>query len=1358
MPTPKALRAPPPRIFENYVLTRVIGPGTGLVELRDSQMQPVPGGGTLSPGLGGTDDGRSDLIPIGFDFVFDQKTYSRMVVNTNGWLALCESTATDPDVVTGQLLLSQSYQNEGINLSNSSNNVLVCPWFDDLRNVFSSTGGTGLSTNTITRMTFGYEPPSIKVNAVEFGVKIYYDPRSSEGRRTVVRWNSLSDYTNASTIIKFECVIYENGVIEFRYVPRQNLTLQETVNVNGFFIEDATIGIFAPGTNRFRDFSEGLGYLDGSRQQYIYGGNTYDSSFSDSGIETFPSENFVSRPYVWRLRPASHWPGLRNFGTILRFAPPMNRRKVLPRRELQIGDSQPRLPTIARTGDSRTGNSNVFFDDRRSAPFISGTIVNFPTTLVRFLGDSEQGVTQRQDLFNGSGLDFLVTSSINKPAIDPFLSVLDKSTIRPWGENKDQVVRSDVFFISGSGLDTGVRLDTPLWSKTQIKVSFPVNYTTALFGTTASMYYYNQRYHAWLLPDNTTGTSRGSDIALPSAFASSQEVLEDHRGFGPVGNLQASGSNDPVSPLGTNPAINSPFDNSSTGDILSRNYSHTVTINPIYEATTDETFVVPIQQPFLLEKAVFEIPMTMGMGWFQDQTTSFLPIAATTGSFDFAGPGITVALFNQLKVNNSTRRDLVMTGTITHVYDNIAALSMSNFPSLTTDFQVRPVGFLSYASRPGSVVSPNRSDTSFTGSVRVQAEATITNGMILRFSKDMVAEPSSEYPTNRAQVLNLLDQPELTLLSGSGLYSIGYNVAYIDPFGRASTGFEPSGRSILGKEYSTSQETVLKGKVANPFYTTGSARAAISSSLALGSRFRAVAAIPLEAHFRSPYLLLPGDRLVLALAKSRPFYYNATGGAEFSGSIAHDVGLQTGSINVTLFGSLLQAGAEFHDTQNQQLASDAIHEVIDNSAVLDQFAVAYRDEFVGSIVDDYITGSLITATIANNKSIMLITGSRGRVFSKFNARSQAVPDLSDYETSVNPSKNFRLQPWYERVGTPRVVRHVDNTERFWDSMLPSISECFRVDGASIWLTTGSALLGDSRKVVSESIGRMLLNSELNLTDFNLLRTMTDNDWTKAFPYEPKYSQIPRQKDNSKSFIATSIYDVANVTLNAISPRQLTGFYFGTESVEPNDIVPVLAIMWRFLADANLTSTNSSGFYPTSSAGLDDTIRVLYGFGDHNNIFSDVGTNHFAEFKNHEDYNNGFFITRYDFGPIIRGWKYGLYSGLTANSQAVFRRDRFGQFRDMLEQRPFTKYFISPADTSRYRSDVIGPSPIQVKFVDALGNITSPANTQSQNLSFEATSSMPYFDGETRDRTDINVNTTNAAVIALKSDQFNNVVL
>jgi hypothetical protein len=133
-------------------------------------------------------------------------------------------------------------------------------------------------------------------------------------------------------------------------------------------------------------------------------------------------------------------------------------------------------------------------------------------------------------------------------------------------------------------------------------------------------------------------------------------------------------------------------------------------------------------------------------------------------------------------------------------------------------------------------------------------------------------------------------------------------------------------------------------------------------------------------------------------------------------------------------------------------------------------------------------------------------------------------------------------------------------------------------------------------------------------------------------------------------------------------------------------------------------------------------------------------------------------------PVIRGWKYGLFNGFPTHSKAVFRRNSYGQFRDMLEQRQYTKFINvgnSPSDNTAIKSgeystvdnrtttsgDSEQPNlaAVEVNFVrqryrkddKGIGYIYNekivPELTYSQNLSTEVTSSVPYFDGVAKHR-------------------------
>jgi hypothetical protein len=127
--------------------------------------------------------------------------------------------------------------------------------------------------------------------------------------------------------------------------------------------------------------------------------------------------------------------------------------------------------------------------------------------------------------------------------------------------------------------------------------------------------------------------------------------------------------------------------------------------------------------------------------------------------------------------------------------------------------------------------------------------------------------------------------------------------------------------------------------------------------------------------------------------------------------------------------------------------------------------------------------------------------------------------------------------------------------------------------------------------------------------------------------------------------------------------------------------------------------------------------------------------------------------------MIDGWKYGILNGFRQTSKMIFRRDSYGQFRDMLEQRLDGKFYYeeieekcgtydpiltpnttlstyydeSPFSRKKIPGGTIGTSPVIVKFIGSDGSLTTPEKTDSSNLSLEATSSLPYFDGQVRNR-------------------------
>lgn len=920
---PKNVRPTPPRRFENYVLTREVDSSAGLMRVRDDAFTTLigPPDFTFSAGRhigqGWCDEGYSFDYPIGFDFEFDGIIYNKFGANTNGWMALVDPTLGTFYPFAADLV-GQPFNNSLINPTFSTQAVLLAPWFDDLRNIAEDPTTLMLdpafySTTKIKRIRLGLESPPAGLNAAAAGVR-YCNINTPSGRCLIVRWNSLSNFHDASTIIKFEVVLYENGTIEYRYAPKSAIALKPVS------VEGATIGIFMPnGTNRFRDFAIGLGYREGARQEHMYGGFVYNSQFTDAASST--SEDFPGTAYyAINLTPFNNWPGQNLTGAKFVFAPPMNRRKILPRSDVRKTASLQRS-----TGEA--------FDDRKAITFVTQSVVNYPTTLQRFYANTLSGVSERQDLFFG---DFELTASTVASVIDQFIDDDDPNVTKPFSDN--DAINVSSAFASGSNLDAlGDGLSQPLRSKTQLKLSFEVDINTTMLPTASCIYYYNVRSNSWNVPQNSSyviGTSSGtppagaqSDIASVVSDYKRYNVIEDQRAFGPVSNVLSSGSHVPSTINDqTDFYIGQPYNSENATNAVCKSFSKSVQANASYSATKDETFALPITDPFVIEKAIIELPVAMGDGWFKNMTTSFIPLQSSSAngstSFDFAGPALTIALFNQIRAGANTRLDLIMTGTVTHTFDNTSQLVMSNFPGLDNTFQVRPTGFLAYASTPASIITPVSTSNgyAFTGSIRAECVAATSSGVTVKLLRNMLVSSV----INKQGVRDLFSTQKLKLTNVSASnYMQSASIAYVHAMGRSSTGFEQSGRSLFGKEITSFNGFDMSGKINNPFFIEGSISTQTGAAsklptqfeqaITIGSNFRAVAAIQLESHQPSPYVVYPGDSLVIALSKTRPFLYT-TGSLEpyTSGSIIDDVQLITGSINIVLYGSYVKEGKERH--------------------------------------------------------------------------------------------------------------------------------------------------------------------------------------------------------------------------------------------------------------------------------------------------------------------------------------------------------------------------------------------------------------------------------------------------------------
>lgn len=1407
-------RTPPPRVFERYVLTRLVDGSAGLTRVRDSRFTQVTGPSTATSadaftgaGAPGTDNALSTVTPIGFDFQLDGVTYNRWCASTNGWMALVDPSTgafTEAEVISGS-----SELNSNVRPTFTSDAVLLAPWFDNLRNRFNDPGQLttapfSYSSTKVDRLRRGFEPASPYVDRTSYGISYFNDDRSQHGRRLIVRWSSISDRGPDGSVVKFEVVICENGTVEYRYSPMGSLVI--TGSVSGSTIhEGASIGVFMPnGTNRWRDFSAGLGYRSDSRTESEFGGFTYSAAYTDSAVT---GSTTLTASYTIGLVPYRNWPATRDTGCTLTFSPPVSRRRVLPRRLLNARDARSSYPSPVRTSAPDRGRPVFSFDDRRTPSYgVSGSTpvnaVSYPTTLTRFFGGTGPGVLQRQDLFTG---DLWATGTAVAAAIEQYVFDAPEGHVSAFNEHAlFEQGRTDDFFLTGtSNQHTADGFRQPLASKTHVRFSLPVASPVSMPGNTSSIYYYNSTADAWEVPRNSTYVIASGASAPPSPnpfaggdivtlLSASGPIYEDARGFNSVGVPVSSGTIDMSEVTSSDAVIGSSYTFGNVGQVLGKEYTKSVRNNREYRATPDETFTVPITAPFLVEKAVFEVPFGAGRGWFDDMTQCLAPLERK-GKFNLGGPALTVALFRQVKLGKApdapTQLDLIMTGTITHVYDNTASIAFTNFPPVTNDFQIRPLGFLAYAGPAGAVID-DAGQGIFTGSARVEATAMNTAGMSIAYTQTFLSSSSAD---SAAAARSLLLSPQLVLKNDDTFPTASAQVAFVSPFGRSGLGMRQSGRSTLGHEHVTWQgmSDQAASIVRNPFYvgTQGlnAQQLAVLATTPFTASARAV--VQLGSHFPSPYLVMPDDRLVLSVSKTRPAVLD--GVSTFSGSLPHDVSLLAGDINVTLYGCHVREGEEHHDLPQGAAGSNAVHDAIGNDPVLDQFDVPYPHERSGSFYDNGVFGTLASIMLSSSRSFGSGPGGsdayvqvfkvRTRKVSWVNARSYAQLDTSEESLFITPSKAFRAEPWWQMAPDVSLAQFIDSSERYWDSMMPSVSECFAADGCGVFVTPNGTF-GNAFQIDTGPSGSAGFNPRSTKMGWiwmdygipSLLEgdygPMINVNWSKAFPFEPRYSNASRQVSVERSLVANRLYG-GSPAVQTIAPTRVNGFAFGTSlrgtAVFTSTPIPN-SLCWDWLVDVDLTSTNTFGYYVTGSSGRDDMARGLFGFGDRNTCHTYngtlLGTNHAVDARDVEgphpdglgiDYDNNFFRI----SPSIRGWKYGVISGIPSYSKAYWRFNRFGQFRDMLEQRPFSKFYRKNDRGTPSRVATAGAQPgvVSVTFIDpSSGRRTAAENTWSTNLSNECTSSIPYHDGLVLNRSAINPRILNLNPNVVRRDARGNI--
>ncbi len=929
-----------------------------------------------------------------------------------------------------------------------------------------------------------------------------------------------------------------------------------------------------------------------------------------------------------------------------RFAQQNSFRNILPRNEIRRQDRLAgRYPTIARSGDaSRRGNNSIFFDDTNTIVFRNNVDVSFPTTFE----------TGNQFLENDITSSIVVTSNITKFGVEQFVRISPHTeSLRAFNDSDlvIQDIKTSQFYITGSGIaDVGTGFTSNLGSKTIIKIPLQIT-SQSVFRSSSNdeIFYYNwsqKRFEKRVF--NITpvmNLNPGNDRPFGSYFGLTFYASPLFNAFGvPQSDFYANNAGAFAFTVWD---ASAGTEHDQPGSTILTSASNAATSSQLLDVSQY------LHAPFLLEKAYLELPFSASEGWYNAPTAHSMldgNFQATSTQAAVGGPCVTFALLNQTAVNH---REIILSGTIVPERDCTPWFELHQAGGGSgAGYTLRTLnGFSAYAT-PGFRVP----SADFNGNAKLFMHAAQSHGTVNENSPTGLVAGGfvSSYPWGRGQ----------NGIAGRSLFGGEFVIPSSGNALPHAMWYLPSGTNVSGNVY-------LYNKVQNKY---------------------------------SPYLINPKDKLIAYLSVCHPAMKNdlneETGvPTAWEVSSSYDgAGIPEGVGMLTLFGSFIKEGSEFHDTLNQRLETNEIHEVIGNDPVLDQFDVVSNYELSGTVTDRFSVERMVQYLSYAHSMKISSSNETQRIFSSYTDTPHA-----RWSTQFQWSSSS-LVSTLQKTSKNTVLL---GDETFWDSRIVNPAQIIRYyNPSNLQLAAGDVEL-------SEAVGGAGIGGKYVLytgTGSNYFIGQSQLfDWVMTFPFEPKFSTV------ASTFAST----LRGEYFTARFPGSSATFY---QYIYPDFFSIEYGSGARTTERRVASETDTPGGGTTQGVGLPEFIKFFYGFGDGRSQYD----NGHVKFDNLEPGGSGL-RTR----AVLRGWKYGLYSGFPMQNRAVWRRDRYGQPRDMMEQRLDTKFYAESTLLGR-RSGVF-TSPISVKFVDSSGAITLPEYTNSSNLSHEATSSLPYFDGDVRNR-------------------------
>jgi hypothetical protein len=354
-----------------------------------------------------------------------------------------------------------------------------------------------------------------------------------------------------------------------------------------------------------------------------------------------------------------------------------------------------------------------------------------------------------------------------------------------------------------------------------------------------------------------------------------------------------------------------------------------------------------------------------------------------------------------------------------------------------------------------------------------------------------------------------------------------------------------------------------------------------------------------------------------------------------------------------------------------------------------------------------------------------------------------------------------------------------STEQYQDTILPDSYYAYLVNGGTPILAKVEAQDAGARILVTDQFAGIPVNypvAKLLFTTPSASALLTptsgnvaDTIWFGSFPFQGRYRNVEKNVNGTffKPSVGCPVTESQGTGYDGIIQYGTNTSYMSSSLATVSVIIPYL---WIHRANSGFVSTQPIRYtlidvVGTTSASGDQTflglgtvgnpfpppsnvffgngngtviptnkqlVGFLFGFGDNYMGVPIISAITSSLIMNTVGVMNLSYGTSVD----IRGWRYGVVNGLPYYASCVYRSNRYGQFRDMMEQRKTTKFYDPNGFTADGKNNAkkgATSAVVNVAFVSGseayvTASLASTLNLNDSGLyDFECKSGQPWFD-------------------------------